>query len=78
MEISKILTLLSDKNIDKKEVFALVDAVKYMDLKDEATIRNLIKRASVLAKKDISPDVENKLVEKIKKEGISPGILDLL
>ena len=78
MDISKVLSLLNDKNIDKKEVFALVDAVKYMDLTDEATIKNLIKRASTLAKKEITPELEAKLVEKIKKEGIGPGIIDLL
>ena len=78
MDISKVLSLLNDKNIDKKEVFALVDAVKYMDLTDEATIKNLIKRASTLAKKEITPELETKLVEKIKKEGIGPGIIDLL
>ena len=78
MDISKVLSLLNDKNIDKKEVFALVDAVKYMDLTDEATIKNLIKRASTLAKKEITPELEIKLVEKIKKEGIGPGIIDLL
>ena len=78
MDISKVFSLLNDKNIDKKEVFSLVDAVKHMNLDDEETIRNLIKKASVVAKKDISLDLENKLVAKIKKEGIGPGVLDLL
>ena len=78
MDISKVFSLLNDKNIDKKEVFALVDAVKHMDLKDEDTIRNLIHKASSLAKKDISTELEEKLLEKIKKEGFGPGILDLL
>ncbi|MCL2521642.1 MAG: stage VI sporulation protein F [Erysipelotrichales bacterium] len=78
MDFSKIFSILNDKNIDKQQVFALVDAVKTMDLSDEDNIRRLVKQAAKVANKNIDAELEEKIVQKIKKEGISSSILDLL
>lgn len=78
MDFSKIFSLLNDENIDKKEVFNLVDAIKNVDLSDEANLRNVIRQASKVAKKPINEEVENRLVEHIKKEGLTPKLLDLI
>lgn len=78
MDFSKIFSLLNDENIDKKEIFGLVDAIKNVDLNDEENLRNVIKKVSVVAKRPINKEVEDKLIEHIKKEGLTPKLLDYI
>jgi len=78
MDFGRIFTLLGDENIDKKEIFRLVDIIKTMDLEDEENVRNIIKQVCVIAKKDIGIEAENAIIDKIKKEGITSSLLDFL
>ena len=61
MNFGKVLNLIAQNNIDPEKVFEIVEKVKNADLKDESTIRGLIKEISVLANKQIDKEQEDKL-----------------
>ena len=78
MNIGRIFSLLSDSNINKDEVFKLVDRIKQMDLDDEENLRSVIKQAAVVANRNLSPELEEELVKKIQREGLTANLLDYL
>lgn len=78
MDFSKVFGILNEANVNREDVFKLVDLIKQTDLNDEKNIRDVIRKASVIAKRDISPDLEDRLVDKIMKEGLTPSLIDLL
>ena len=49
-----------------------------MNLESEDEIRNLISNISKVIDKEVSLELENKIIQKIKEEGISPSLLELL
>ncbi|WLR42974.1 stage VI sporulation protein F [Bacillus carboniphilus] len=57
------------KNIEKKtgvkmnDVFSLASSLQGADLKDEKTIRNLVKRVAELANKPVPKELEDKIVQ---------------
>ena len=65
MNLNKVMNFISENNIQPDAVFALVEKVRYMDLNDEASIRQVIKDVSVLAGKNLDKAEENKLVRDI-------------
>ncbi len=77
MDLSKIFDLMGDENINKTDIFKLVDDVRKMDLDDENSLRNIIRRASNIANKDISKDKEDDLINRIKQDGLPSNIMDL-
>ncbi len=77
MDLSKVFDLMGDENINKTDIFKLVDDVRKMDLNDENSLRNIIKRASNIANKDISKEKEDDLVNRIKQDGLPSNIMDL-
>ena len=78
LKIGRIFSLLSDSNINKDEVFKLVDRIKQMDLDDEENLRSVIKQAAVVANRNLSPELEEELVKKIQREGLTANLLDYL
>ncbi len=78
MDISKIFDIINNNDINQEEVFALVDEAKKMDLDDEDSIRNLIKKGCLLTGKHLDKEKEDKLVETIKEQGIGPNLLEIL
>ena len=78
LNIGRIFSLLSDSNINKDEVFKLVDRIKQMDLDDEENLRSVIKQAAVVANRNLSPELEEELVKKIQREGLTANLLDYL
>ena len=78
MNIGRIFSLLSDSNINKDEVFKLVDRIKQMDLDDEENLRSVIKQAAVVANRNLSMELEEELVKKIQREGLTANLLDYL
>ena len=48
------------------------------NLKDEKTVREIIKEASKLVNKEIDPLKEDKLVKKIINDGVSEDLLDMI
>ena len=78
MNIGRIFSLLSDSNINKDEVFKLVDRIKQLDLDDEENLRSVIKQAAVVANRNLSVELEEELVKKIQREGLTANLLDYL
>lgn len=78
MDFSKVFGILNQANVNREDVFKLVDLIKQTDLNDERNIRDVIKKASIIAKKDINKELEDKMVDKIMKEGLTPSLIDLL
>lgn len=78
LNIGRIFSLLSDSNINKDEVFKLVDRIKQMDLDDEENLRSVIKQAAVVANRNLSNELEEELVKKIQREGLTANLLDYL
>ncbi len=78
MNIGKIFSILNDSNINKDEVFKLVDKIKQIDLDDEENLRNIIRQASAVARRPLSKELEDTLVKKIQKEGFTANLLDYL
>ena len=78
MNIGRIFSLLSDSNINKDEVFKLVDRIKQMDLDDEENLRSVIKQAAVVANRNLSVELEEELVKQIQREGLTANLLDYL
>lgn len=78
MNLSKVLNLIADNNINPEDVFKLVEKIKTTDLKNEQNIRNVIRDVSKIAKKNINIEKENKLVKKILSDGLNDDLLDII
>ncbi len=78
MNFSKVMSFISENNIQPSELFALVERVRTMDLSDEVSIRKVIRDVSKMANKPIDKAQENKLVREIMQNGINEDLLDIL
>ena len=78
MNFGNIMDLIAKNNINPEDVFTLVDRIKNADLKDETTIRLLIKDASKIANKKLDKQKEDALVKKILSDGINEDLLSFL
>jgi len=78
LNFGKVLNLIAQNNIDPEKVFEIVEKVKNADLKDESTIRGLIKEISVLANKQIDKEQEDKLVKKILNDGVNEDLFEMI
>lgn len=56
--------------VNKNELFGLVDSLKGANLKDEKTVRGLIRQVGRMANKPVSKEVEDKLVHSIMSNNI--------
>lgn len=78
MNFGNVFKLISDHDINPDDVFRLVEKVKTMDLKNEKSVRMLINDVSVIAKKQISKEKEDRLVRKILNDGINDDVLNMI
>ena len=78
MNFGKIMGLIADNNINPDDIFALVEKVKSSDLKDEANLRSIIREVSRMANKPIDKQKEDKLVQKILRDGIDEDIFGMI
>ena len=76
MNLSKIWDFIAEKNIEPQDILELVDEVKKVDTSDEENLRRIIKKVSILARKNISLEQENKLIAKIQTDGIDFSLLE--
>jgi hypothetical protein len=76
MNLNKVMNFISENNIQPEAVFALVEKVRYMDLNDEASIRQVIRDVSKLAGKTLDKAEENKLVRDIMANGVNENIFN--
>ena len=65
------------KQVEKKtgvsfeELMTLAQAIQYADFSDEKQVRKIVRKVGKLAKKDVTPELESKIVESIVKDGRS-------
>lgn len=65
------------KQVEKKtgvsfeELMTLAQAIQYADFSNEKQVRKIVRKVGKLAKKDVSPELEDKIVESIIKDGRS-------
>lgn len=58
-------------NINPDDIYKVAESVKNANFKDEDTVRDLVQRLSRMAKKPISKQKEDKIVEAITKNKMS-------
>lgn len=64
-------------SIDKESIFSIADSIKNADLSDEKVLRKLIRDISKMAGKNVPKDLEDKIIKKIKKDGVPNNLTDL-
>lgn len=57
-------------NVKKEDILSLARSIQNKDLKDEDTLRSLIKDVSKLAGKEVSKEKEDKIIEAVKKDKV--------
>lgn len=59
----------SKTGVNMKDVLDLANSLQGANFKDEATVRNVIKRVSQIARKPVDKEMEDKIVKSIIAEG---------
>lgn len=65
------------KQVEKKtgvpmeEVFALANAIQHANFSSERQVRKIVKKVGKLAKKPVSPEMEERIVQSILQDGKS-------
>ncbi|USK60841.1 stage VI sporulation protein F [Peribacillus asahii] len=59
----------SKTGVNMKDIFELASSLQGANFKDEATVRNVIKRVSQIANKPVNQDMEDKIVQSIIADG---------
>jgi uncharacterized protein YpuA (DUF1002 family) len=63
------------KNIEKKtgvnmkDVFELANSLQHANLKDEKTVRSVVKRVAQIANRKVPKELEDKIVQTIIRDG---------
>ena len=57
-------------NVKKEDILSLARSIQNKDLKDEETLRSLIKDVSKLAGKEVSKEKEEKIIEAVKQDKV--------
>lgn len=76
LNIGRIWDFIAEKNIEPQDILELVEEVKKIDTSDEENLRRIIRKVGILARKNITPEQENKLVSKIQTDGIDFSLLE--
>ena len=61
-------------NVDKDTILSLADRLNKGNLKDEGTLRDVIKTLSKLTGKNVSQDKEDKIVDTILKDKVPKNV----
>ena len=61
-------------NVDKDTILSLADRLNKGNLKDEGTLRDIIKTLSKLTGKNVSQDKEDKIVDTILKDKVPKNV----
>lgn len=67
----------SKTGVPMEEVFALANAIQFADFKDEGQVRKIIRNVGKLANKDVTPQMEEELVQSIVNGGKSFNFSDI-
>ena len=61
-------------NINKETILSLADKLQKSDMKDENTLREVIKDISVMTGKEVSKEKEQRIIDAIKKDNLPKNI----
>ena len=61
-------------NINKETILSSADKLQKSDMKDENTLREVIKDISVMTGKEVSKEKEQRIIDAIKKDNIPKNI----
>lgn len=61
-------------NVDKDTIISLAEKLQKNSLKDEKTLREVIRTLSNMTKKDVSKEKEDKIVDAILKDKVPKGV----
>lgn len=64
-------------NVDKETIINLAKMINENGLKDEKTLRKVINKLSILTGKEVSSDLENKIIDTIKEDKVPKNIKDM-
>ncbi len=59
----------SKTGVNMKDILELANSLQGANFKDEATVRNVIKRVSRIANKPVNQEMEDKIVQSIVADG---------
>lgn len=65
-------------NVDKETILSLAAKLKQNDLKNEGTLREIIKELSNITGKDVSKEKEDKIINAIKTDNVPKDIDKLI
>lgn len=61
-------------NIDKNTILSLAKKIQNSDMKDEKTLREVIKEISTMTGKEVSKEKEDKIINAIVKDNVPKDI----
>ena len=61
-------------NVSKESILELANKIQKEDLKDEDTLREVIKQVGLMAGKEVSKEKENKIIEAVINDKIPKDI----
>lgn len=64
-------------SVDKETIIELAQMVNQSGLKDEKTLRKVINKLSIITGKDVSKDLENKIIDTIKEDKVPKNIQNM-
>lgn len=71
MDFSKLIDIISRTNISSDKIQELILMASKMDLSNEENQRILIREGAKVAKKEMTPELEDKMIDLIREKGIS-------
>ena len=71
MDFSKLIDIISKTNSSSDKIQELILMASKMDLSNEDNQRILIREGAKVAKKEMTPELEDKMIDLIREKGIS-------
>ena len=62
------------RNVDKNTILSLAKKIQNSDMKDEKTLREVIKEISTMTGKEVSKEKEDKIINAIVKDNVPKDI----
>ncbi|MGM9970217.1 MAG: stage VI sporulation protein F [Anaeroplasma sp.] len=78
MDFKNIIDLLLKSNISNDDITALIMKASSLDLSDEDNQRVLIRDCCKMANKEITPELEDKIISLLKEKGISNDLFNYI
>ncbi|HPE14558.1 MAG TPA: stage VI sporulation protein F [Bacilli bacterium] len=65
-------------NVDKDTIMSLAEKVQKGNMKDEKTLREVVREISKMTGKDVSEEKENKIINTILEDNVSKDLDNML